>query len=384
MQDGSWAWTRFKADNSGVEARQFTKGEDLQKGINTYLSEPESLNAHVNSVGSLYNYKEVPILGLKDSDAYGKWIGKVMDWDVEIGEQIQQSIDDGDGQATQAFINSKLQISNLASSGRKLLESGPLSELSKADRKAMTPVISDISKRMAREAWEQDRNGDYSAPQFVDKALRYMMPRIKWDLEGDEKFAMDLSEKQITDETDVFDDHTGAGAFNMQKGTDNYYFADDFWQPTFQIPGESQVFNKSQWDLLDDKVQSEVKLDSARIKDRLVRNFNIPSAQAEEDVMHSYIESRAIWGGKDEWGSENSQPTYQPPKNWKVEPQYFDGKGEPYGVEDLRANKILWNGFGSGQWIYYEPDAKGTPRRKTITPRDANGTLLNIKSVPIR
>jgi hypothetical protein len=384
LENGTWVWDEIKSNNSKVEARRHTKGEDLQSNINTYMGKPESLDAHVNSVGRLYDYKDMPILGLKDSDAYNTWIGKIMEWDSDIANQIQSSIDDGDGQATQSFINSKLQLSGLASSGRRLLESGPLSELSGDERKAMTPVISKLSKQMARQAWSQDPGGDYSAAQFVDKALRYMIPRIKWDLSGDEKFEMGLSEKQIVDETETFDDYTGQGAFNMQRGTDNYYFADNYWQPTFQIAGESQVFNKTQWDLLGRKGQSEVKLDSGRIKDRLTRNFHIPAAQAEEDVMHSFIESRSIWGGKDEWGSENSAPSYQPPDNWKVEPQYFDNIGDPYDVEDLRANKILWNGFGKGQWIFYEPDAKGVPRRKIITPRDANGSVVVPKSIPIR
>lgn len=338
---------------------------ELSDKLSDRINSPEVFDRAVRTAGYGTIFKGKPLYDFAKNEKYEEARAALKGKSKEVLEKYADAVDEGNAEDATDYLRQAQILPQLGPAMQKHFEQGVITELSAYDR----DMIAKLTQKKALELMNEVEFGGertYTVDDFLRPALQYVLDNANWDMEGRDRYRMDLTREEIEQGYRTWKQHAGVApkpydapwwswdALNAAEYPEGHPGASITEDP-FRKAGDIGMINMNQFEMLPAHIQSQLNADMITVA-RNVRQFN-PNVTEEEirnKFLTAVIVNNSLHGGEDTWGKGSDVPSkYSPPKAkmWHVEPQKIVKKGKSYKPESLFKDfDMAWDGF-RGQWF---------------------------------
>lgn len=347
-------------DEYKLEQRVHTRHQKQVTGITNFMSKPEVYDKAVKNELRKHMYKGNLLWGATKSDEYIDALQQARDAGLEGIEQFAEAVEDGRGQDAYYFLQSAEGAPRLMKALKSATEEGLWTTLSEGEEGRFNELIQEEASRLALEAVGKNQTKSYDPVKFVRQAMRNVIPKINWDIQGEGKWNLDITEAEHVAGQEITGDIVGKDLIGSIFNTDLFDKAE--WPKddprsgaVLQLENELAMFNKNQYSLLSDYDKGVLASDVAEFSRKIAQATGIDTETATNDLWSSMLTKDVVSGGEDIPGGTNLPAKYRPFKTWKVEPAARR--------QQARDNGFLWDHERGVWWkpgtaIIKEPEVK--------------------------
>jgi hypothetical protein len=381
-------------ENNAVMLQQrFDSTKDFNTTVSDYVK-TENMQSMLDQFALGTSYGGVMISRLRDSDDYDDLMTDFREGTSKLGQRLADLMDDknADPDDISKLVLSLRDNDAVEAAIKRKFMGGLYSQVLPSEKTELAQVIGKEARRAGGEAITNDP-WEYQTPMdYITAATADIMGNAKWGLEpGDPaKFNPTQTEYDLQKFKSGWDTLTGEDdsdellntrLFNLAEYTPNHSL---YGTKGGKHPLKGSMFTDSQWELLKPEHKKAFFNDGSALSAKLQRDYGYTQKRADEDVMSSFIDSNAIRGGADNFLVWNDyESSYTKPKQWFVEPDgYTDATGKHHTIDELRKEKITWNGI-IGEWYKFIDVDTDTPRRISISRmmKEQGVTWPNIEAI---
>ena len=380
-------------NNAVMLKQKFDSVKDFNTTISDYVK-TKNMQSMLDQFALGTSYGGEMISRLRDSDDYDDLMTDFRKGTSKLGQRLADLMADKNADPDDiSKLVASLRDNDAAEAAIKRRFLGGLySQVLPSEKTELAQAIGKEARRTGDKAITNDPWAYQTPMDYITAATADIMGNAKWGLEpGDPaKFNPTQTEYDLQKFKSGWDTLTGEDDSNELLNTRLFNLAE--YTPNHSLYGtkggkhplKGSMFTDSKWELLKPEHKKAFFNDGSALSAKLQRDYGYTQKRADEDVMSSFIDSNSIRGGADNFLVWNDyESSYTKPKQWFVEPDgYTDATGKYHTIDELRKEKITWNGI-IGEWYKFIDVDTDTPRRLSISKmmKEQGITWSNIKAI---